>query len=394
MMRARRVERRQRLHLRAAFALAVAISFSSIGYSEQSSEDPDAHCVGQGPSQHFLRNAPSGVAAAASIDSPIARSGEVPEGMVWIPGGEFWMGSAEPMFPDARPIHKVYVDGFWMDRTTITNEQFAAFVAATGYVTAAERKADPALYPGAPPEMLEPGAPVFIPPSQPVPLNNLLNWWRWQPGARWNQPEGPGSSIAGRQKHPVVQIAYEDAAAYAKWIGKRLPTEAEWEFAARGGLDRKTFVWGDQDVPDGKQMANTFQGHFPDINSAKDGFEGTAPVCSFPVNGYGLCDMSGNVWQWTSDWYRPDYYQVLAAKQGVVRNPEGPADSYDPSDPGVPKRVQKGGSFLCTDQYCMRYRPGGRGKGEAAIGASNVGFRLVLPAANQTDQSNSSSSAR
>lgn len=306
-----------------------------------------------------------------------AQRADGPEGMVWVPGGEFWMGSEEPMFPDARPIHRVYVDGFWMDRTTVTNQQFAAFVKATGYVSAAERTADPAQYPGAPPEMLKPGAPVFTPPAGPVPLNNLLNWWRWQPGADWRHPEGPGSSTKGRENHPVVQVAYADAVAYAHWVGKRLPTEAEWEFAARGGLDGKTFVWGDEASPDGKHMANTFQGHFPDRDSGADGFIGTSPVCSYPVNGYGLCDMSGNVWQWTSDWYRPDYYQVLAAQGGVVRNPHGPADSYDPSDPGVRKRVQKGGSFLCTDQYCMRYRPGGRGKGEAASGASNVGFRLV-----------------
>ncbi|MBV9034081.1 MAG: formylglycine-generating enzyme family protein [Acidobacteriaceae bacterium] len=302
---------------------------------------------------------------------------KAPEGMVWIPGGEFWMGSEEAMFPDARPIHKVYVDGFWMDRATVTNEQFANFVKATGYVTVAERPADPALYPGAPPAMLRPGAPVYTPPSGPVPLNNLLNWWSWREGADWCHPEGPGSNIQGREKHPVVQVAYDDAVAYAKWVGKRLPTEAEWEFAARGGLDRKTFVWGDEDTPGGRQMANTFQGHFPDHNSGEDGFKGTAPVCSYPANRYSLCDMSGNVWQWTSDWYRPDYYQKLAAQGGVARNPQGPDNSYDPSDPGVPKRVQKGGSFLCTDQYCGRYRPGGRGKGEAASGASNVGFRLV-----------------
>ncbi len=288
------------------------------------------------------------------------------------------MGSDDPMFPDARPVHKVYVNGFWMDRTTVTNEQFARFVKATGYVTSAERSADPALYPDAPPEMLKPGAPVFTPPSNPVPLNNLLNWWRWQQGANWRRLEGPGSNINGRENYPVVQISFEDAVAYATWAGKRLPTEAEWEFAARGGLDRKTFAWGDEDTPSGKHMANTFQGHFPDHNSGEDGFIGTAPVCSYPANGFGLCDMSGNVWQWTSDWYRADYYQTLAAQGGVVRNPQGPANSYDPSDPGVRKRVQKGGSFLCTDQYCMRYRPGGRGKGEAAIGASNVGFRLVL----------------
>jgi sulfatase modifying factor 1 len=300
------------------------------------------------------------------------------EGMVWIPGGEFFMGSDEAMFPDARPIHRVYVDGFWMDRATVTNARFASFVKATGYITAAEKPADPARYPGAPPEMLRPGAPVFMAPPGPVPLNSLLNWWRWQQGASWRHSEGPASNIDGRGSYPVVQVAYEDAVAYAKWVGKRLPTEAEWEFAARGGLDRKTFVWGDQDSPSGKQLANTFHGHFPDMNSGEDGFKGTAPVCSYPVNGYGLCDMSGNVWQWTADWYRPDYYQVLAAQGSLVRNPQGPSNSYDPSDPGVAKRVQKGGSFLCTDQYCGRYRPGGRGKGEAAIGASNVGFRLVI----------------
>lgn len=282
------------------------------------------------------------------------------------------------MFPDAKPVHKVYVDGFWMDRATVTNEQFAKFVKETGYVTVAERPADPALYPGAPPEMLRPGAPVFMPPPAPVPLNNLLNWWRWREGADWLHPEGPNSNIQGREKHPVVQVAYDDALAYAKWAGKRLPSEAEWEFAARGGLDRKTFVWGDEDTPGGRYMANTFQGHFPDNDSGEDGFGRTAPVCSYPANRYGLCDMSGNVWQWTLDWYRPDYYQTLVAQNSVARNPKGPDNSYDPSDPGVPKRVQKGGSFLCTDQYCKRYRPGGRGKGEAALGASNVGFRLVV----------------
>ncbi|MFL6352011.1 MAG: formylglycine-generating enzyme family protein [Bryobacteraceae bacterium] len=299
-------------------------------------------------------------------------------GTVWIPGGEFWMGSNDPMFPDARPVHRVYVDGFWMDRTTVTNSQFAAFVKATGYITASERAASPAQYPGAPPEMLRPGAPVFTPPAGPVPLNNLLNWWRWQPGASWRQPQGPESNIDGLENYPVVQVAFEDAVAYATWAGKRLPTEAEWEFAARGGLDRKAFVWGDEDVPRGKYLANTFHGHFPDSNSGEDGFKGTSPVCSYPPNGYDLCDMSGNVWQWTSDWYRPDYYQLVAGQNGVVKNPQGPDDSYDPADPRVMKRVQKGGSFLCTDQYCGRYRPGGRGKGEAAIGASNIGFRLVL----------------
>jgi formylglycine-generating enzyme required for sulfatase activity len=299
------------------------------------------------------------------------------DGMVWIEGGEFWMGSDDPNFPDAKPVHKVYVDGFWMDKTTVTNAQFAAFVKATGYVTVAERPVDPAQYPGAPPEMLMPGAPVFVAPSGPVPLDSLLNWWRWQPGASWRHPRGPGSDIQGAGNQPIVQVAYEDAIAYAQWAGKRLPTEAEWEFAARGGLDRKTFVWGEETNPGGKHMANTYQGHFPDKNTAEDGFTGLAPVCSFPVNAYGLCDMSGNVWNWVSDWYRADYYQTLAAQGGVARNPKGPEQSFDPFEPGIAKRVQKGGSFLCSDQYCGRYRPGGRGKGDPSTGASHVGFRLV-----------------
>jgi sulfatase modifying factor 1 len=297
--------------------------------------------------------------------------------MTWIPGGDFWMGSEDPMFRDARPVHKVYVDGFWMDKTTVTNAQFAAFVKATGYVTIAERPVDPAQYPGAPAEMLKPGAPVFVAPPGPVALDSLLNWWRWQPRANWRNPRGPGSDIEAADNYPVVQVAYEDAVAYAKWVGKRLPTEAEWEFAARGGFDRKTFVWGNDPTPGGKHMANVYQGHFPNRNIAEDGFTGVAPVCSFPVNGYGLCDMSGNVWQWVSDWYRADYYQTFAAQEGLARNPKGPERSVDPFEPGVAKRVQKGGSFLCSDQYCSRYRPGGRGKGDPSTGASHVGFRLV-----------------
>ncbi len=312
-----------------------------------------------------------------------------PAGMVWIPAGEFWMGSDAPNFPDARPWHRVRLSGFWIDRTTVTNEQFARFVAATHYVTVAERKPRAEDYPDASPEMLVAGSVVFTAPDHPVPLNNQMQWWRYVPGADWRHPEGSGSSIRGREQHPVVHIAYDDALAYAHWAGKRLPTEAEFEYAERGGLDRKPYAWGDQFKPGGKPMANTFQGHFPDRNTAEDGYAGTAPVGSFPANGYGLYDMSGNVWEWTSDWYRPDYYATLAASGTVAVNPKGPLDSYDPAEPGVPKRVHRGGSFLCSDQYCSRYMPGGRGKGEPSTSTNHLGFRLVKdapPAGNRPGQ--------
>lgn len=300
-----------------------------------------------------------------------------PEGMVWIPGGEFWMGSDEPGFTDARPWHRVYVDGFWMDKTEVTNEQFEKFVKATGHVTLAERAPTKEEFPNAPPENLVAGSVVFSPPTEPVALDDHLQWWSYVKGANWRHPSGPESDLKGREKYPVVHIAYNDALAYCKWAGKRLPTEAEFEFAARGGLDRKTYVWGNEFQPGGKWMANTFQGHFPDKNTGEDGFTGAAPVGSFPPNNYGLLDIAGNVWEWTSDWYRPDYYQTLADQGGVTHNPQGPADSLDPSEPGTKKRVHKGGSFLCTDQYCKRYEPGGRGKGEPDTGTNHLGFRCV-----------------
>jgi formylglycine-generating enzyme required for sulfatase activity len=298
--------------------------------------------------------------------------------MVWIPGGEFAMGSDQ--FPDARPVHRVAVDGFWMDVTEVTNAEFDAFVRATGYVTVAERTPQAADYPGAPPENLVAGSVVFSPPPKEVPLDDHYQWWRYQKGADWRHPEGPGSSIADRMDHPVVHVAYEDVLAYARWAKKRLPTEAEWEFAARGGLDGKAYVWGDDFRPHGKFMANTFQGHFPDKNTGEDGFLGTSPVKAFPPNGYGLYGMAGNVWEWVTDWYRPDYYAKLAEAGGVVRNPKGPDDSFDPLEPRAVKRVQKGGSFLCTDQYCSRYMPGGRGKGEPDTGTNHTGFRCVRDA--------------
>jgi formylglycine-generating enzyme len=302
--------------------------------------------------------------------------GPAPDGMVWIPGGTFWMGCDDCDMPDTLPVHLVDVDGFWMDRTPVTNTQFVQFVQATRYVTIAERKPDPKDYPEVDPKSLVAGSAVFSPPPRDVPLDDMTQWWRYVAGASWKQPEGPGSTIEGREDHPVVQIAWEDAAAYAKWAGRRLPTEAEFEFAARGGKDRDRYAWGNELKPDGKWAANIWQGRFPSDNTAEDGYVRTSPVMAFSANGVGLYDVGGNVWQWCSDWYRPDYFQTLAAN-GVAHNPQGPADSYDPQEPGVAKRVQKSGSFLCSDRYCSRYLAGSRGRGAVDSGGSNTGFRCV-----------------
>ena len=317
---------------------------------------------------------------------------EIPTGMGWVPGGEFSMGAQESESMndvgmqatlDSRPIHRVYVDGFWMDKTDVTNSEFERFVKATGYVTVAERKPRAEDFPGAPPENLVAGAVVFSPPDHMVSLDNHFQWWAYVPGANWRHPEGPQTSLKGREKFPVVDIAYEDAAAYAKWAGKRLPTEAEWEFAARGGLSGKLYPWGDDFRPAGKWMANTHQGNFPVKDTGEDGHIGISEVALFPPNGYGLYDMAGNVWQWTSDWYRPDYYARLMATGGTTRNPQGPSASYDPGEPSEKKKVQRGGSFLCTDQYCSRYMVGTRGKGEVSTGTNHLGFRCVKVPARQ-----------
>ncbi|MDQ3623747.1 MAG: formylglycine-generating enzyme family protein [Verrucomicrobiota bacterium] len=334
-----------------------------------------------------LRPLPDGF--APTIVNAARPSGEAPFGMVWIPGGEFSMGTDDPTtsfcggrdpMPDARPIHRVYVDGFWMDQTEVTNEQFAAFVKATNYVTVAERKPRAEDFPGAPPEALVPGSLVFTPTPGRVALDNFTQWWRYQPGADWRHPQGPGSSIAGKDKHPVVHVAHEDALAYANWAGKRLPTEAEWEFAARGGLAGQLYAWGEELQPGRKWMANIWEGEFPSKDTGADGFAGIAPVKQFPPNGYGLHDVAGNVWEWCSDWYRPDYYAQLAASAGVARNPPGPRDSMDPAERGVPKRVHRGGSFLCTDQYCTRYMVGSRDKGEPNTSSDHLGLRCVMSA--------------
>jgi formylglycine-generating enzyme len=291
------------------------------------------------------------------------------EGLCGIPG----------LTRDALPIHRVYVDGFWMDQTEVTNEQFERFVKATGYVTIAERTPTREEFPTAPAENLVAGSPVFTPTAHPVPLNNHFQWWSYVPGASWRHPTGPDSDLKGRHNYPVVQIAYEDAAAYAKWAGKRLPTEAEWEFAARGGSAGKLYAWGDELKPGGRWMANIYEGLFPvqGADTGADGFKGIALVAQFPPNGYGLYDMAGNVWEWCSDWYRPDYYAALAAQEGTARNPQGPDTPFDPAEPTERKRAHRGGSFLCTDQYCTRYMVGTRGKGEVSSGTNHLGFRCV-----------------
>ena len=321
-----------------------------------------------------------------TVENAMRAPGEAPPGMVWIPGGEFSMGAAElpgmnevgmQATVDSRPIHRVYVDGFWMDSTEVTNEQFARFVEATGYVTIAERTPRAEDFPGAPPENLVAGAVVFSPPNHAVPLNDHFQWWSYVKGANWRHPEDPESNLSGRERHPVVQVAFADVVAYATWAGKRLPTEAEWEFAARGGLSGKMYPWGDEFAPNAAAMANTHQGHFPHEDAGEDGHRGIGPVAQFRPNGYGLFDVAGNVWEWVSDWYRPDYYAQLASAGTMARNPRGPDSSFDPSEPTEKKRVHRGGSFLCTEQYCSRYMVGTRGKGEGSTGTNHVGFRLV-----------------
>src|SRR2546425_357551 len=310
-----------------------------------------AHLPGN---DHAAAAPPDAKSAALVGTNNTPPPGATPDGMVWIPGGTFWMGCDDCDMPDTRPVHLVTIEGFWMDRAPVTNDQFAQFVKATGYVTVAERKPDPKDYPGVDPSSIVAGSAVFTSPSQDVSLDDYTQWWHYVPGASWKQPEGPGSTIEGREEHPVVQIAWEDAVAYAKWAGKRLPTEAEFEFAARGGMDRNRYAWGNELKPGGKWAANIWQGRFPSQNTNEDGYTRTAPVTAFAPNGFGLYDVGGNVWQWCSDWYRPDYFATLDPN-GIAHNPQGPSDSYDPEEPGVAKRVQKSGSFLCSDRYCSRY---------------------------------------
>jgi sulfatase modifying factor 1 len=320
--------------------------------------------------------------------------GAGPPGMRWVPAGEFTMGTASDLgWPDEGPAHRVRVDGFWLDEHEVTNARFRRFVEATGYVTTAERPPDvraimaqvPPGTPPPPPETLVPGSLVFRRTDGPVPRDDVSRWWKWTPGANWRHPEGPGSDIGGRDDHPVVQVSWDDAVAYARWAGRRLPTEAEWERAARGGLEGKPYTWGEAEPgAGGRWQANLWQGDFPGRNDEADGFDRTAPVGSFPPNGFGLFDMAGNVWEWCADWYRRDLYGARAGGPVTV-NPRGPERPDDPRHLAPPMRVQRGGSFLCNDGYCSRYRPSARHGCSPDTGMSHVGFRCALSPTKQGD---------
>jgi formylglycine-generating enzyme len=305
--------------------------------------------------------------------------------MVMIPPANFIMGGNDELTrPDELPRHRVILDAFWMDETEVTNAQLREFVKQNEYVTTAEQKPDweelkkqlPEGTPKPDDSVLVPGSLVFSPPRGKVDLNNMYQWWSWVPGANWKQPIGPGSDIKGLDDHPVIHVSWYDANEYCKWAGKRLPTEAEWEWAARGGLDDKPYSWGEEHVEKGEPKANTWQGAFPNNNTNKDGFMVTAPVKSFPPNKYGLYDIAGNVWEWVDDWYRNDYYEMSNEPEGV-KNPPGPQDSFDPVEPYSKKKVQRGGSFLCNESYCSGYRVAFRQKASPDTALSHTGFRCV-----------------
>ena len=322
-------------------------------------------------------DAHSRLAAVAALEC----AGESPAGMVRVPGGAFRMGSND-FYPEERPAHRVFVDEFLMDAHPVTVAAFARFVDATGHVTVAERAPNPSDYSGVAPSLLVPGSLVFRRPARRVSLRDPRDWWAYVPGACWHRPDGPDSTTRGREMHPVTHVAYEDAVAYASWAGKTLPTEAEWERAARGGLEDAMFAWGDEHTPDGSPMANTWQGEFPWQNLATDGWVGTSPVGAFPANGYGLFDMTGNVWEWTSDFFTPRHAPDAAKACCIPRNPrvESAEASGDTEHPGghIARRVLKGGSYLCAPNYCLRYRPAAR-QGEAVdTSTAHIGFRCIV----------------
>tara|TARA_R110002110_G_scaffold257491_1_gene473505 strand:- start:36693 stop:37709 length:1017 start_codon:yes stop_codon:yes gene_type:complete len=311
----------------------------------------------------------------------VCLSQEAPNRMVKLSGGTFWMGAEQGnkmVSPggvnNEMPVHEVEVDAFWIDQYTVTNQQYAEFVKKTGYKTYSEQTPDAKDWPGALPEMLVPASIVFKQPKQKVDMRNYYNWWEYKPGASWQHPEGPDRDIQGRENHPVVHVTFDDAKAYCEWQGKSLPTEAQWEYAARGGLEKKKYTWGDQPKHLKEKMMNYWQGDFPYTNEDTDGYTTTAPVGSFPPNEFGLYDMAGNVWEWTSDWYHPRYYEVSPRK-----NPSGvkKEQSLDPNEPDVAKKVVRGGSFLCSEKYCMGYRPSARMPSEPLSSSNHIGFRCI-----------------
>lgn len=351
------------------------VSCSSGSNTSITAKDSMISCEQNLPSRLLVKN-----------DDSLAVTGKTAsgEGMAWIEGTEYMMGAADNEGrPDEYPQHKVKLAGFWIDITEVTNAQFRKFIDATGYITTAEQKPDweelkKQLPPGtAKPddELLVASSLVFTPPSSPVSLNDVTQWWTWKEGADWKHPQGPGSSIEGKDNYPVVHVSWYDAAAYCKWAGKRLPTEAEWELAARAGDDNNKYAWGNEEPEKGKPKANTWQGSFPDKNTGWDQFSRSSPVRSFAPNGFGLYDMAGNVWEWCSDWYRPDYYS--SAKNTLQVNPRGPASGYDPMEPTIPKKVVRGGSFLCHSSYCKGYRVSARMKTSPDTGLEHTGFRCV-----------------
>src|SRR5262245_27730054 len=309
--------------------------------------------------------------------------------MVWVPGGTFRLGS-DKHYPEERPVHRVAVDGFWIDRYPVTNARFSRFVETTSHVTFAELAPDPADYPGALPEMLYAGSLVFVKPSGPVDRRNIGNWWQFMKGADWRHPRGPASTIEQLRDHPVVHVAFADAEAFAKSEGKSLPTEAEWECAARGGLDGAPYAWGEEFLPGDRHMANTWQGEFPWSNTVADGYEGTSPVGAFPPNGYGLYDMIGNVWEWTTDWYAPQHPPDALKACCTPHNPRGGGEdaSYDPRQPEIkiPRKVLKGGSHLCAPNYCRRDRPAARFPEPVDTSTCHVGFRCIVRVERESDR--------
>lgn len=340
----------------------------------------------QGAKTDSVDNKSAGYSSVYKTLDQITFNGDTSNtGMVSIPGGEFMMGADNDQADkDEYPKHKVILESFWIDQHEVTNDQFARFIQSTGYVTTAERKPDwEELKKQLPPETPKPdesllvaASLVFTPQKQEVDLNDYSQWWAWVPGASWKHPEGPGSTIDGKGNYPVIHVSWDDAMAYCKWAGKRLPTEAEWEYASRGGLNNKIYPWGDEHINKGKAKANTWEGSFPYKNTAYDTFTGLAPVKSFAPNGYGLYDMAGNVWEWCQDKYRNDYYQSINSPNGV-KNPKGPVDSFDPDEPYTPKRVSRGGSFMCNESYCSGYRVARRMKSSPDSGMSNLGFRCA-----------------